>query len=116
MDLNRLINNRNPIITTEKAAGINKFDISLTGKSSFEEIKKVFGENWKLALVDASRIAREILGVPIVNTTMLGAWLKAVDVVKMESLTEPIKERFERLAERNLNAMKRAFEETRVKE
>ena len=63
-----------------------------------------------------TRIAREILGVPIVNTTMLGALLKAVEVVKMESLMEPVKERFERLAEKNLNAMKKAFEETMVKE
>ena len=83
---------------------------------SYEEIEKDFGSNWKLALVDASRIARQVLGVPIVNTTMLGALLKAVSVVKMESLAEPIKERFTRLAERNLNAMKAAYEETRVKE
>jgi pyruvate ferredoxin oxidoreductase gamma subunit len=86
-----------------------------TGKD-FKTIEKDFGSNWKLALVDASRIAREILKVPIVNTTMLGALLKAVDVVKMDFLTEPLEERFERLAERNINAMKKAFEETMVKE
>ena len=54
--------------------------------------------------------------MPIVNTTMFGALLKAVSVVKMESLTQPIQERFDRLAERNINAMKKAFEETVVKE
>jgi pyruvate ferredoxin oxidoreductase gamma subunit len=47
---------------------------------------------------------------------MLGALLKVVSVVKMDSLIEPVKERFERLAEKNLNAMKKAFEETMVKE
>jgi len=82
----------------------------------FAAIQKDFPGNWKLALVDASKIAREVLGVPIVNTTMLGAMLKVVDVVKMESLVEPVKERFDRLAEKNLNAMKRAFAETMVKE
>ncbi len=98
-------------------AGLKKKGVLLINTSKdFTAIEKAFVSDWKLALVDASRIAREILGVPIVNTTMLGALLKAVDVVKMESLTEPIKERFERLAERNLNAMKRAVEETRVKE
>jgi pyruvate ferredoxin oxidoreductase gamma subunit len=98
-------------------AGLKNNGILIINTSkSFEEIKKAFGENWKLALVDASRIAKQILGVPIVNTTMLGALLKAVDVVKMESLNEPIKERFDRLAERNLNALKKAFEETKVKE
>ena len=82
----------------------------------FTSIEKEFGSNWTLALVDANRIAREILGVPIVNTTMLGALLKAVDVVKMDSLIEPVKERFERLAEKNINVIKRAFTETMVKE
>lgn len=98
-------------------AGLKDKGILLINTSkSFEQIQKTFGGNWKLALVDASRIARQVLGVPIVNTTMLGALLKAVQVVKMESLNEPIKERFDRLAERNVNAMKKAFEETVVKE
>ena len=86
-----------------------------TGKD-FATIEKEFGTDWKLALVDGSRIAREVLGVNIVNTTMLGALLKAVQVVKTDSLVEPIKERFDRLAEKNFNAVKRAFEETKVKE
>jgi len=83
---------------------------------NFATIEKDFGTDWKLALVDANKIAREVLGVPIVNTTMLGALLKAMAVVKMESLVEPIKERFDRLAEKNFNAVKKAYEETMVKE
>jgi pyruvate ferredoxin oxidoreductase gamma subunit len=51
-----------------------------------------------------------------VNTTMLGAVLRATGVVEMESLNEPLQERFGRLADRNTNAMKRAFEETKIKE
>jgi pyruvate ferredoxin oxidoreductase gamma subunit len=86
-----------------------------TGKD-FATIEKEFGTDWKLALVDGSHIAREVLGVNIVNTTMLGALLKAIQVVKTDSLVEPIKERFDRLAEKNFNAVKRAFEETKVKE
>ena len=94
----------------------NKGLLLINTSKDFETIQKEFGGDWKLALVDGSRIAREVLGVNIVNTTMLGALLKAVGVVKMESVTEPVKERFDRLAEKNLNAMKRAFEETKVKE
>ena len=82
----------------------------------FASIEKDFGSDWKLALVDANRLPGRVLGVTIVNTTMLGALLKAVEVVKMDSLIEPIKERFERLAEKNINAVKRAFAETKVKE
>lgn len=80
------------------------------------EVEAEFGTKWKLAAVDAIKIAREELGVPIVNTTMLGALLRAIAVVKTDSLVVPLQQRFERLAERNINAMKRAFEETVVKE
>ena len=95
-----------------KAGGL----IIINTKKSLEEIAGEFDKKWGLAVVDATRIAKEVLGVNIVNTTMLGALLKAVGVVKLESLNEPLQERFGRLAERNVNAMKRAFEETKVKE
>jgi len=85
-------------------------------RKSPEQIRQEFGINWTLATVDATRIAREILGVPITNTTMVGALLRATDVVKLESLFEPLQHRFGRLAERNINAMKRAYEETMIKE
>lgn len=81
-----------------------------------DEIERDFGVKCSLATVDATHIAREMLGVPIVNTSMIGALLKAAQVVDMESLVEPLKERFGRLAERNINAMKRAYEETKVRE
>ncbi len=81
-----------------------------------KDIESTFGTKWRLAIVDATKIARELLGVPIVNTTMLGAVLRATGVVKLESLFEPIRERFGRLADRNINAMKKAFDETVVKE
>ena len=81
-----------------------------------QDIESELGTNWRLAVIDATKIARELLGVPIVNTTMLGALLRATGVVKLESLFEPLKQRFGRLAERNINAMKKAFEETVVKE
>ena len=42
-----------------------------------------------LAVVDANKIAREVLGVPIVNTTMIGALFRATGVVQMESMEAP---------------------------
>ena len=80
------------------------------------DIGQEFGVKVPLATLDATKIARELLGVPIVNTAMLGALLKAKGVVKLESLIEPLKERFGRLAERNIDAMQRAYEVTVVKE
>ncbi|RLA95151.1 MAG: pyruvate synthase, partial [Deltaproteobacteria bacterium] len=68
----------------------------------------------RVAVVDASHIAREEIGLPITNTTMLGALVKAVEIVKPESLIEPLKNRFGRLADRNIKAFERAYKETRV--
>ena len=85
-------------------------------KKSFQAIESEFKVTQKLATIDATKIARELLGVPIVNTTMVGALLRATGVVKLESLIEPLQHRFGRLAERNINAMKKAYEETLVKE
>ena len=81
-----------------------------------EEVESELGNKWRLAIIDATKIARELLGVPIVNTTMLGVLLRATGAVKLESLFEPLKQRFGRLAERNINAMKKAFEEAMIKE
>jgi pyruvate ferredoxin oxidoreductase gamma subunit len=85
-------------------------------KKSFPEIAAQFETKCRMAKVDATAIAREVLGVPITNTTMVGALVKATGVVELDSLVEPLKNRFGRLAERNINAMKKAYEETEVKE
>jgi pyruvate ferredoxin oxidoreductase gamma subunit len=85
-------------------------------KKPADQIRQEFGISASLATVDATRIARELLGVPITNTTMVGALLKATNVVRLESVVEPLKKRFGRLAERNIKAMERAYEETIVKE
>ncbi len=93
-----------------------KGTLVINTKKPLQDIESELGTKWKLAIIDATKIARELLGVPIVNTTMLGALLRATGVVKLESLFEPLRHRFGRLAERNINAMKKSFEETTVKE
>jgi len=85
-------------------------------KKSGEQIRDELGIRWRLATVDANKIAREVLGILITNTTMVGALVKATGLVELKSLVEPLKNRFGRLAERNINAMKKAYEETVVKE
>ncbi|MBI4188556.1 MAG: pyruvate ferredoxin oxidoreductase subunit gamma [Chloroflexi bacterium] len=89
------------IINTKKTAGQLRTELALKGR---------------MATVDATKIARELLGVPIVNTTMIGALLKVTNIVKLESLTEPLEARFGRLAERNFKAMTRAYQETLIGE
>lgn len=68
----------------------------------------------KVATVDATKIAKEVLGVPITNTTMLGALVKATQVVKIDSLLKPLEHRFGPLTEKNVKAMKAAYEHTRM--
>jgi pyruvate ferredoxin oxidoreductase gamma subunit len=46
-----------------------------------EEIKSEFDIKYPVATVNAGKIAREVLGVNIVNTTMLGALLKVTKVI-----------------------------------
>jgi pyruvate ferredoxin oxidoreductase gamma subunit len=92
--------------------------VIINTKKSFDEIasKLQLKAKARLAKVNATKIAREELGVTITNTTMVGALLKATGVVKLESVVEPLNKRFGRLAEKNINAMKRAYQETELKE
>jgi len=83
-------------------------------KKSHDEMKAGINAG-RLATVDAMSIAKEILGLPIVNTAMLGALIKATEIVKLESLEEPLNERFGKIAAKNIEAMKRAYEETVVR-
>lgn len=81
---------------------------------SFEELRRTIKTNARIAVVDASTIAREVLGRPITNTTMLGALLKVTGILEPDDLVEPLKRRFGKIAGRNIDAMKRAWAETKV--
>jgi len=78
------------------------------------DLKKKYG--WpNAAQVDADRIAREELGVPITNTTMLGALLKASGLVSLEAMEPVIMERFgPKLGPKNFKALQRAYNETAI--
>jgi pyruvate ferredoxin oxidoreductase gamma subunit len=88
--------------------------IIINTQKSIKEIKEEYNIKTRTAVVNATKIARETLGLPITNTTMLGALVKVTGVVKMESLIEPLKHRFGRIAEKNINASQRAYQETIV--
>lgn len=90
--------------------------VVLNTTKSAEEIRERSGITAKLALVDASRIAIETMGIPITNTTLLGAMLKATDLLPLSALEGPLEERFGRIAVKNIQASQRAYQETVVKE
>ncbi|MCJ7444784.1 MAG: pyruvate ferredoxin oxidoreductase subunit gamma [Methanotrichaceae archaeon] len=65
----------------------------------------------QLIVLDATRIAMEVLGRPIVNTTMLGAFCGATREVSLGSINKAIAERFKgELGRKNLLAIKMAYE------
>jgi pyruvate ferredoxin oxidoreductase gamma subunit len=88
----------------------------INSRESVDDIAARLTKGKRIAVIDATSIAREKLGVPIVNTTMLGALVKATGLVELESLFQPLENRFGRLAEKNRNAMQTAFHQTQVKE
>ena len=81
-----------------------------------KEIKAEFGIQNPVATINATQIAREVLGVPIVNTTMLGAVVKMTGVIDKKSTHEPLNKRFGRLGERNIKAMETAYEQVATEE
>jgi pyruvate ferredoxin oxidoreductase gamma subunit len=69
-------------------------------------------DGFKVFSINATKIAMDMLGKPIVNTVMLGAFAKATGLVLIKNLTESVGEKFEgELKTRNVSAVKRAYEE-----
>jgi len=90
--------------------------IIINSRKSPAELKSEFGFKWPVAAVNATAVAKEAIGVPITNTAMIGALLKVADVVKLDSVIEQLQERFGARAKGNIEAMKRAYAETVMKE
>lgn len=82
------------IINTEKEPG----DLSIDTKA-------------EVHVVNATKIALEILGVPIVNTVMLGAFAAITREVSLDSLKKAIEKRFPaKLAGKNTKAVEVAYD------
>lgn len=95
------------------AAGLKSNGILVTtSPDSAEKVKEDLKIRNRIAVVDAVKIARELLGVPITNTTMLGSLVRASGLVKKESFIHPLRERFGRIAEKNISAFERAYQDT----
>ncbi len=106
------------------------FDLSLTDeKEIFQELKpgglilinsnKEIGffknlRRFKIGLIDAGPIARNVgLGVTF-NTAMLGAYIRLTHGVKMETLIEAVKRMVPAKIELNIKAVKEAYEQVEV--
>ena len=95
------------------AAGLKPNGVLVTNtKEDPVKVKETLKLKNRLAAVDATKIATEILKLPITNTTMLGALIKAWEFVKKDSFIHPLEERFGRIAAKNIAAFERAYLET----
>ena len=100
-----------PVVAGLKERGL----VVLNSKKGPGDWKKELGrDDVQVASVNATSIAMEELGVPITNVVMLGALLKAKPLVDLEPLEEFITQRFPRIAEQEIKAFRRAYEEARV--
>ncbi|MDD1669087.1 MAG: pyruvate ferredoxin oxidoreductase subunit gamma [Methanomicrobiales archaeon] len=67
-------------------------------------------EGVRLITVDATGIALEVLGVPITNTSLMGAFAAASGEITMEAMEHAIRNRFkEEIAVKNIEAARRAY-------
>ncbi len=81
-----------------------------------KELASRFQFEGSLWAVDATHIARELLGRPITNTTMLGALLRATGIVDIDSVSEPLHHRFGLIAAKNENALRAAYDKVEKEE
>jgi pyruvate ferredoxin oxidoreductase gamma subunit len=85
--------------------------VNVQNPSEADELRKRRPDA-KIGTIDATKIAMEEIGRPATNTAVLGALVKMTNIVTMESLENAINDRFPtRIAEKNLKAVHRSFEE-----
>jgi len=69
----------------------------------------------KVYVVDAYGIAEKIIGKPLVNTAMLGAFAKVTGVITLENLEKAFVAKFSpEVAKKNAEAARACFEQVRV--
>lgn len=90
-------------------AGMKKGGIILINTSG--EIDGTIPEGVRYIPIDATRLALDVLGVPITNTTLMGAFAAASGEITLEALEEAVRERFSgSLADKNVTVSRKAFE------
>ena len=84
------------------------------------EIRQKLGlKDARTCTIDATSIAQDCIGIPIPNTAMIGALVKAIGILDIEDVVDYVKKAFasklsSRALEGNLKAIRRAYDEVRV--
>jgi pyruvate ferredoxin oxidoreductase gamma subunit/2-oxoisovalerate ferredoxin oxidoreductase gamma subunit len=92
-----------------KPSSILVVNTSESGESVKEKLGLKDIEVWT---VDATALAMKVMGLPITNTALLGAVVKASNIVNLESILSVVKERFSgKTRDQNLEVIKTAYSE-----
>lgn len=79
------------------------------------ELSEVLGPEFRIATVNATKIAMDVFRLPIVNTAMTAALIAATRIVDIDSLLQAVRSRFSgRVAELNEKVIREAYESTEV--
>ena len=86
---------------------------------SNDEVRQLTGFKGRIVVIDAVKIALEELGRAVTNTAMLGAIERATNIVDYQHLKDNMLEHFTHelgkdLADKNVNAFVRAYNEVKV--
>lgn len=103
------------LVSPEIVKGLKKDGVLVTNftGSAEELLRRVSSDDHKIYYCQASKLALEILGRGITNTAMVGAFLKAIPIVRLETLIENVKKWFKAgVAEKNIELVRRAYETT----
>jgi pyruvate ferredoxin oxidoreductase gamma subunit len=77
-----------------------------------QEVKSKYGFSSSVSTVDAFKIARETIKLPITNTTMIGAFLRVSEALEPSFMENVLSERFGDKAGVNMQAINRGYNET----
>ena len=96
--------------TVDVASGIKDDGIIIVNTTEKPESLKL-NTKAKVMTVDATKVAMDVMGIPIVNTVLLGAFAGATGEINVESIKKAIAGRFSgRVAEKNSKAIQKAYD------
>ncbi len=87
-----------------------------TSRTPEESLRLFRASPSRIGVVDASGIAMRVMGRPIPNTVMLGLFVRATGLLRMESIEEAIMKRFSgEVARRNIEAARAGYESAEIR-
>lgn len=99
------------LIEVVNVAGGLKEDGTIIINTDFEPSKFKLNTNAKIMTVNATKIALDVIGRPIVNTVLLGAFAGATGEINPESIKMAVKHRFPgKVGDRNAEAIQQAYD------